>query len=67
MMYTKEPLSQVFREDAMPKVKTVQLEYGILELEKTGGVQRVKRLFSTRPSDYLNIKYTPGSPARIEE
>ncbi len=67
MMYTKEPLEQVFFSGTTPKCKQIQLEFGILELEEVGGRQCVKRLISTRPSDYLNTKYTPGRPAGIEE
>lgn len=67
MLYTKEPFEQIFPFAAAPCVRQVQLEYGILELEKVAGQLLVKRLISTRPSDYLNQKYTPGCPAGIEE
>ncbi len=67
MMYTKEPLEQVFYNSTAPRLKQIQLEFGILELEEVGGQQCVKRLISTRPSDYLNIKYSPGRPAEFEE
>ncbi len=67
MIHTKEPLEQVFFSAAVPCTRQVQLEYGVLELEKVAGRFLVKRLISTRPSDYLNQKYTPGCPAGIEE
>lgn len=69
MMYTKLPLAQVFGSSAgcEPILEQIQLKYGILELEQVGDRQVVKRLISTRPADYLNQKYMPGSPAEIGE
>ena len=59
MLYTKEPLDLIFPED-VADVKYIQVECGIIEAEKTSYGYAVRRLISTKPSDFLKKQYTPG-------
>ncbi|MDD4699167.1 MAG: YlzJ-like family protein [Oscillospiraceae bacterium] len=59
MLHTKESLDLVFPED-IADVKYIQVECGVIEAEKTADGYSVRRLISTKPSDYLKQQYTPG-------
>ena len=59
MMYTIEPYGRIFGGEN--KTTTLQLEFGVVEVDRCGDGLRVRRVISTRLSDYLDPRLAPGS------
>ena len=60
ILYTKEPLSSIFPDES-PARRVEGLAHGYAEVTDCEDGQRLERIFSTDPTDYLNPRYAPGS------